>query len=158
MDWHGVITLQKRAREVKHRRNALSGMQRKERDIYLSWTLNCPVAVCQGKHRAEHRYKGIEARVQGTVSSVVSSGYEWHGDRRWYWWLSDSQILKGPICLTQEGAGPLSRMGRVLSGRMSSCWGRNHGGSGAEREIWESDCVGGYEISFSKYLLDPQLC
>lgn len=51
MDGHGVITLQKRAREVKHRRNALSGTQRKERDIYLTWTLNCPVAVCQGKRR-----------------------------------------------------------------------------------------------------------
>lgn len=49
MDGHGENTVQTRAREVEHRRNALSGTQGKERGIYVSWTSNCPVAVCQGK-------------------------------------------------------------------------------------------------------------
>lgn len=54
-----------------------------ELDIELSsGCLSGQKGAIHVKHRAEHRYKGIEARVQGTVSSVMSSGYEWHGDRR----------------------------------------------------------------------------
>lgn len=54
-----------------------------ELDIELSsGCLSGQKGAIHFKHRAEHRYKGVEARVQGTVSSVMSSGCEWHGDRR----------------------------------------------------------------------------
>ena len=59
------------------------------------------------------------------------------GDRRWYWWVSGGQTLKGRVCFARELK--LCLYGKGGSRRMLLCWGRNQGGSGAAMERDESD-------------------